>query len=137
MIKIDTKLLAEYIVNELKRRGYVILYYEAKTSNSIYLKIDYGVGKSIRISDHEGIGKLKYKYNVRTDKTEYEEYTEDRVKRFFYPIFELDKLLNQIDRTKKEMLETYGESNYKKIMQKEKEENKDSKSSFWKNAKLI
>lgn len=50
-----------------KLRGKVIIHrYDAYSTNSVYLKFDYGVANSLRISDHPGKRYLKYRYNIIT-----------------------------------------------------------------------
>ncbi|MBM7715323.1 hypothetical protein JOC94_002310 [Bacillus thermophilus] len=45
---------ADYIIARLKKKGIVIQRYDSYSTNSIYLKLDYGVSNSVRISDHKG-----------------------------------------------------------------------------------
>ena len=49
------------LIKNLKEKGFQINKYYAKTTKSIYLKLDYGVCCGIRISDHNG--KKKYRYS--------------------------------------------------------------------------
>lgn len=42
------------IIDFLLDNGFSVLRYDAYSTNSIYLKLDYGVCYSIRISDHPG-----------------------------------------------------------------------------------
>lgn len=57
--------IAEKVIARL--RGKVIIHrYDAFSTNSIYLKFDYGVANSLRISDHKGKKYLKYRYNILT-----------------------------------------------------------------------
>ena len=62
----DKKLyqIAGTMVSFLRRNGVHIMRYDAVTTNSIYLKLDYGVLYSLRISDHPGKRHLGYRYNV-------------------------------------------------------------------------
>ena len=62
MSRIDN--VADYIIKELKRNDVIIHRYDSYSTNSVYLKLDYGAAHSIRISDHIGKEHLKYKYNV-------------------------------------------------------------------------
>ena len=61
------KCIEKKIINYLSNLGISIHIYHAFSTNSIYIKLDYGVLGSIRISDHDGKERYKYKYNVRTD----------------------------------------------------------------------
>lgn len=55
--------IADAVIEKLC--GKVIIHrYDAYSTNSIYLKFDYGVANSLRISDHDGKQHLKYRYNI-------------------------------------------------------------------------
>ena len=56
--------IAEYVIEELLKHGFVIHRYDAHSTCCIYLKLDYGACNSIRISDHNGYEHLSYKYNI-------------------------------------------------------------------------
>ena len=58
------KEIAKYMQTKLLEQGFIIHRYDAYSTNSIYLKLDYGACHSIRISDHSGKKHLSYKYNV-------------------------------------------------------------------------
>ena len=55
---------AEYLQKELISYGFTLHRYNAYSTNSIYLKLDWGAMNSIRISDHKGYDHLSYKYNI-------------------------------------------------------------------------
>ena len=63
-MKRELTALADFITGQLIREGFVVQRYDSCTSDSIYLKLDYGVCNSIRISDHQGKKHLKYRYNI-------------------------------------------------------------------------
>ncbi|WP_341780475.1 hypothetical protein [Levilactobacillus sp. HBUAS70063] len=52
------------LVSFLRHNGVRIMRYDSYSSNSIYLKLDYGLLYSIRISDHRGKEHLRYRFNV-------------------------------------------------------------------------
>ena len=56
--------IADKLVSALGRKGFIIQRYDAFKTDSVYLKLDYGVCNSIRISDHPGKQNLQYRYNV-------------------------------------------------------------------------
>lgn len=56
--------IALYISKELVKNGFIVHRYNAYSTCSIYLKLDYGACNSIRISDHNGYQHLSYKYNI-------------------------------------------------------------------------
>ena len=127
--------LADTLVNALKKEGIVIQRYDSYSSNSIYLKLDYGVAYSIRISDHPGKQYLRYRYNIGTDIAEYSEYLGE-VTRYFYNISDYDKLLDRILLERSKKLEEYGENTYKKFMLLDRNSNKNKKG-FWAQARLV
>lgn len=53
--------IADSLIHTLSQAGFTIQRYDASTTDSIYLKLDYGVGNSIRIS---GKKHLNYRYNI-------------------------------------------------------------------------
>ena len=56
--------ISNMLIKDLKAKGFQIHKYYARTTKSIYLKIDYGVCCGIRISDHNGKKKYRYKFNL-------------------------------------------------------------------------
>lgn len=62
----DLSKIADRLQACLVERGFVVHRYDAITSRSVYLKLDYGACGSIRISDHEGYRHLKYMWNIGT-----------------------------------------------------------------------
>lgn len=65
IVKQSLDAIADAIIDKL--RGKVVIHrYDAYSTNSIYLKFDYGVAYSLRISDHNGKEHLKYRYNILT-----------------------------------------------------------------------
>jgi hypothetical protein len=60
----NEKQIAEILITKLKELGFIVHKYNAVTTNSIYLKLDYGVCCGIRISDHKGKKKYHYRFNV-------------------------------------------------------------------------
>lgn len=58
------KAIAQQVVDRLKAAGFKVQRYDAMTTLSIYLKLDYGMCNSIRISNHKGKKHLQYRYNL-------------------------------------------------------------------------
>lgn len=57
--------LAAYVCDKLA--GKVLIHrYDAYSTNSVYLKFDYGLGNSLRLSDHTGKAGLNYRFNIIT-----------------------------------------------------------------------
>lgn len=55
--------LAAYVCSRLECKV-TIHRYDAYSTNSVYLKFDYGLGNSLRISDHKGKKHLNYRFNI-------------------------------------------------------------------------
>lgn len=89
--------IAEIIQRELVDRGFVVHRYDAYSTNSIYLKLDYGVGNSIRISDHKGKRHLQYRYNVLTTvKAPYKRTSKNGYPMYFYNPKDIGQLIQAI-----------------------------------------
>lgn len=130
---------AEYIVQALAAEGVVIQRYDSYTTNSIYMKLDYGVINSLRISDHKGKKHLAYRYNILTtcgNGTRYSFTTAKGHERFFLPLHEVDILIAKILYDRKGKQTMYGDIKYKSYMVDNREKNKDKKG-FWQQAKLV
>lgn len=56
--------VAGTLVEFLQSQGIKVMRYDAYSTNSVYLKLDYGLLYSVRLSDHKGKKKLKYRFNA-------------------------------------------------------------------------
>ncbi|RKJ43848.1 hypothetical protein D7X33_35075 [Butyricicoccus sp. 1XD8-22] len=131
---------ADFLIKELKKHNIVVQRYNSRSSNSIYLKLDYGVLNSIRISDHKGKDHLKYKYNALTvcpypistkNKTRFGE-----VVRHYVPVREKEVLLNLVLQDRSEKKDSYGERNYRTYMDLKVAENY-AKTGFWQHGEIV
>ena len=127
--------IAEMLCRNLISEGFIIQRYDAYSSNSIYLKLDYGVCNSIRISDHPGKKYLKYRYNIGPYVDEFQE-VKDKFPRIYYRETKSQSLLKRIIRDKSGKLQYYGKEKYKKLMEENKIKNMNSKG-FWSQAELV
>ncbi|WP_169911346.1 hypothetical protein [Evansella clarkii] len=128
-----TQHIADAIIRELKSHGVIIQRYDSLSSRSIYLKLDYGVSKSVRISDHKGKKHLNYRYNIQTD---IQTYRYDRqTKRFFYPADDIQGLLRQILKDREDKKIRYG-NNYNVFMMQNIEAN-GHKNGFWADSHIV
>lgn len=126
--------IANEIIVILKCIGFTIHRYDAYSTNSIYLKLDYGVCNSIRISDHTGKKYLKYRYNMILDgKTEQ---TQDIYERFYYNQNTITEMIDKIISDREEKLKRYGQKGYNYFMKRNNEDSSDKKG-FWQKAKII
>jgi hypothetical protein len=127
--------IADYLIKTLKEQGFTIHRYDAYSSNSIYLKFDYGVCNSIRISDHSGKAYLKYRYNFILGGVPYEEVM-DKYPRFYFNETSIEQLVNKIKQDKQDKINQYGIRNYTMYVNKNKADIGNQKG-FWKQAKLV
>lgn len=76
--------LAAYVCDKLA--GKVLIHrYDAYSTNSVYLKFDYGLGNSLRLSDHTGKAGLNYRFNIITTMKSLGIDTSGEYPRFYYP----------------------------------------------------
>lgn len=119
----NEKQIAKVLIEELLKLGFVVHRYNAVTTNSIYLKLDFGVCCGIRIADHSGKKKYHYRFNVVKD------YNGDKIIyfknliSFFYTFEELPQLLEEVQKERQLKQQRYGINNYKSYMEKEKVNN--------------
>lgn len=127
--------IADTLCVELKRAGFIIQRYDAYSTESIYLKLDFGVCNSIRISNHQGKKYLKYRYNIGPHIKEYRE-VRDKFPRYYYRADKIGNLLKKILKDRDFKRKRYGDYLYKKYMRKNQLENKENKG-FWKESVII
>lgn len=125
--------IAETIIRVLKSQGVIIQRYDAYSTQSIYLKLDYGVAHTIRISDHRGKKHLKYKYNLQTNLQERR--YDNKNEQMFYPANEVYELIRKVLINRAKRQKRYGKR-YQQYMNKNLMENS-NKRGFWKEAKLV
>lgn len=58
------KRVTRELINFLTDNDFTVHVFRAKSSNSTYIKMDYGANYSIRISDHRGNPKYDYRFNL-------------------------------------------------------------------------
>lgn len=126
--------IADIIIATLKKNGFSIHRYDAYSTNSIYLKLDYGVCNSIRISDHTGKQHLKYRYNVIINGKN--EFVQDKYPRYYYNQNSLNEMLSKIILDRNQKVLKYGQISYNNYMRQNNQQSKDKKG-FWAQAKLI
>lgn len=140
LTKLKMKESAEYLIKNLKKENIIVQFYESKTTSSIYMKLDYGVLNSLRISDHEGKGHLSYKYNllstIQKPTTTKSRSKYGVVTRHFYPLEHKTMLLKRILADRKEKLSRYGIGNYQRYMKENLSKNSSQKG-FWRNSKVV
>lgn len=126
---------ADFIVSVLKDKGFVIQRYDAYSTDSVYLKLDYGLANTIRISDHEGKKHLCYRYNLIIGGEN--NIVEEKYMRYYFNENNVEGLLYQILFDKKVKMDKYSKTGYKNLMIKNKMEHHKDTSGFWHHAKLV
>ena len=117
------------LLRRLDKEGYILHYLQAYSTNSCYIKMDFGVCKSIRIADHKGIEKYEYTFNLmlNLDKS----YTEDE--RHYYCLDDMEKMIDDINKHKEEIQKEYGFRYYEFMLKNKKE--MENKKGFWEKCK--
>ncbi len=126
---------ADKIVEKLRGQGFIIQRYDAYSTYSVYLKLDYGVCNTIRISDHPGKEHLHYRYNLLLD-GENNIVDDDGYMRYYYNKDTVKDMLMQILFDRQDKLQRYGKERYRDFMIKNMTEHKSDKG-FWHDAKLV
>ena len=111
----------------------IIHRYDAFSTNSIYLKFDYGIANSLRISDHRGKKHLSYRYNILLDLDEIT-CEQGKFERWYYPPDKIDELVDKIlERYEEVKSKSY---NYEALVNWKKTQI-DFSISFWREAKKV
>ena len=56
--------IVNILIPKLLDMDFIVHRYDAYSTSSIYLKLDYGVACGIRIADHPGKKKYHYRFNI-------------------------------------------------------------------------
>jgi len=129
--------LADILIAGLKKAGFVIQRYNAYSTKSIYLKLDYGVGNTIRISDHSGKDHLSYRYNLMTNiKKYYKEVDHKGFLRTYWPMKSVQSLIGTIIKNRTERIEKYGIERYRYYMKQNIHDNQYARG-FWAQAVMV
>lgn len=123
--------VAHELQTKLIERGFTIHRYDAFSSNSVYLKLDYGACGSIRISDHKGYKHLHYMWNIGTwiDQERHENH--EVRPRHFYPVESMAEMVEAICDLR-DMRKSAGD--YERRIDMGKRDKATAKAGFWANA---
>lgn len=110
--------VARQISRALIRRGCTVHRYDAISTSSIYLKVDWGAGLSIRIADHAGYKHLNYRFNVDTSMASgWRKVRCDchgrSFTRTFYGIGSVSNLVGDVMRRRERIIEAEGDGAYR------------------------
>lgn len=125
------------ITEDVCRRlaGKVLIHrYDAFSTNSVYLKFDYGLGNSLRISDHDGKDYLAYRFNIITDLKEPKNDLSGKYPRNYYPPDMVDQVIEDILSGVEARREKY--QDYDQAMKTAKARTQHERG-FWEQARLV
>lgn len=108
--------ISNRVINILKKDGFKLNEYYARTTRSIYIKLDYGVCGAIRISNHSGKKKYTYKFNVIEGYKGPKQVVDRGYNRLYYNYESIDELIIDIQKERSDKIQKYGVINYKKFM---------------------
>lgn len=131
----NTEQAVKQVVELLKAKepDIIIHYYHSYTSNSIYLKLDYGAANSIRISDHDKSDDgYNYKYELRTDKELSWHRFEDGVYKIMYPANQCEQLVNKILKERDRKIKAKGATYVNEMNKRKKYMDSDKSKKFYK-----
>lgn len=131
----ELKKLADSIAGRLLAEGFTVQRYDAHSTNSVYLKLDYGVCNSIRISDHPGKKHLKYRYNIGPFVKEFKK-AKDKYPRLYYRADKSARMIKRIIQDRESKKFKYGDDGYERLMRKNRSERAGSRG-FWSEAVLL
>lgn len=117
------KEIASILVDKLKKLGFIVHRYNSVTTNSIYLKLDFGVCCGIRIADHNGKKKYHYRFNVIKDFKGDKIVNFNNLVSYFFTFEEIPQLLQKVQEERELKIKKYGIGNYKLYMQSEETSN--------------
>lgn len=109
--------------------------YDACSTASVYLKLDYGLAYSVRISDHPGKKHLQYTFNLIKGYTGKSLIKQKGVWRLYFSFNQIDKLVTEII-NKREWVKQNYHPNYEEDMEKARIKNQDN-NGFWKKAVIV
>src|SRR5699024_8726028 len=87
---------ADFLMKKLTESDVVVQRYNSQSSQSVYLKLDYGVLGTIRISDHKENNGKEYKYNMLTEYRNVVTTEKDFKIKHHFPLWEKQLLLKII-----------------------------------------
>lgn len=130
------KEIAECLCERLIAEGFTVQRYDAYKTDSIYLKLDFGVCNSIRISDHTGKKYLKYRYNIGSFVKKHRYENKRGLPRLYFRQDQVEILIEQILRDRKSKIKRYGADRYRRYAEENRVENSQKKG-FWRQAWIV
>lgn len=128
----DLKSVAESVSKALLEEGFKIHRYDAFSTKSIYLKLDYGACGSIRISDHPGYGHLNYRWNIgdHIEEVSHEKMASSHP-RSYYPAGKWSRMVSQIVKERARRMAVGGPCSYERKIELCKHDKRTATKGFW------
>ena len=110
---VDLNIIADKLVEELNANKIRCYIWHRATTGSVYIRFNDQRMGSVRLGDHEGRGKLKYKFNLRSDfPMHYNKWKKDEnVWRHYLSIDQWRELIPILNK-RKEDVKAYPEAKY-------------------------
>lgn len=137
MSKLDINSFADMLQDALVNEGIILQRYNSTSTNSVYLKADFGLAHSVRISDHGNKDRRLHKYNVIKGTRKIRKTKDRNTERTFYPCTteSIKILVDEIVKNKKLNIEKHGQDSYNSKMKYRTLTNKGNK--FWMRSIII
>lgn len=111
--------LAIELAHHFASTGHIVHFSQSKSTPSCYIKLDYGAGYTIRISDHMEKEGLDYRFNLMMDMTQEQldvykqSLHEPKHPRLFFTFHQVELLKHAVHLSKKARLQELGAEGYR------------------------
>lgn len=111
--------IAQRIAFILKNKNFDVHIQKSRTTKSVYIKIDYGLGCTIRVSDHQPRKVSSYRYNVLPTVEKSFEKNDGSV-HYYYDYSQIHFLINDISKRRKFIFNKIGRKHYNYLLNQHK-----------------
>ena len=125
------KELADTLARRFMAEGFTVHRYDAYSTDSVYLKLDYGLGNSIRISDHRGYKHLKYRFNIGTWVRRRRDEYDGGYARSYYPVEDVESLVADVLRNRHQRRQSLGRRGYERKVSELRGRSRHIRKGFW------
>lgn len=131
-----TDIIVEHIAEQLLEAGVDIRYYSAYSTSSRYMKLDDGVLDTVRISNHPGKPRLRYRYEIGPHIKKRRTVMKGGYPSHLYPEADIGILIGDILAERARRIDAWGEDRYASFREKNVRDNADAKG-FWAQAEPL
>ena len=125
-----TDVIVKRIAERLLETGVDIRYYSAYSTRSRYMKLDDGVLNTVRVSNHPGKPRLRYRYEIGPHIKKRRTVMKNGYPSHLYPEADIDVLIGDILAESARRIDAWGEDRYVSFREKNVRDNADAKG-FW------